>query len=119
VIVIEYNGSKWAGSQPDPLCALLDMLATHPLDRVFEKYGCFFTDTRASKFGGYGEDGKEIWIDLGLIYPEHPHAVRFWGNFFTYSHGFQIDTDDAEVIEVLLGAIEANRQRPDYLAQGA
>jgi hypothetical protein len=115
-VLISQNGSKWAGDSPDQLSKLLDMLATHPLDRSFENYGNFCSEPR---LGVRDEDaqGRPIWVDGDLIYPEQPYVVRFWGNFHTHSHCFEIDTDDAEVIDALLEAIAANKRRPDYLAQ--
>lgn len=90
------NGSKWAGEPVDPVEKLLAVLQEHPLDRLFESYGNYiFKD----------DDG----IPGG--------TTRFWGNFLSISHVFQIDTNDLDVIARLTTAIRANQQRPDFLAQ--
>lgn len=86
------NGSKWAGEAPDSVETLLAVLAEHPLDRRFEEYGNF-------------------------IFAYDAQHTRFWGNFFTLSHVFNIDTDEPEMAERLTAAIRANQQRADYLAQ--
>ncbi len=93
------NGSKWAvdtrynGDTSDPIDDLLEVLASTPLDRRFEKLGNFI----------------EPFKDL----------TRFWGNFFIVSHVFDIDTNEPEVIEKLTAAIRENQQRADYLSQQA
>lgn len=43
--------------------------------------------------------------------------TSFFGNFYTVSHVFNIDTDDEAIIKPLTEAIKANQLRPDYLAQ--
>lgn len=93
---IHSNGSKWAGEAPDTLADLLKVLASHPLDRNFEQYGNFIYAGDPAILSG---------------------TTRFWGNFFTISHVFNIDTDEPEVIDALTRAIRANQQRQDYLAQ--
>lgn len=116
MLEIKSNGSKWAGESPDPLSKLFEMLATHPLDKRHDDGDCFMTRAHG---GEPIYDGLRVVdiSDTGPIYPEHPHAVHFAGNFRTYAHGFSIYTDDAEVIEVLRDAIKANMQRADYVAQ--
>lgn len=91
MLVIHSNGSKWAGEMPDSIEMLCEVLQQHPLDRTFEGYGNFYE------------------FDKGIAY--------FFGNFFTLSHVFQIETDDAQTIARLTGLIDENRKRPDYLAQ--
>lgn len=93
---INSNGSKWAGQAPDSIETLIKVLNESPLDRVFEMYGNFIKD-RDDEY--------------------RPGMVNFFGNFFTLSHVFNIDTDDAETIEALTSAIRANQQRSDYLSQ--
>ena len=88
------DGSPWADA--GGIDKLLELLATYPLDRVFEDYGNFvFPDDTA------------------------PGKTRIWGNFFNYSHVFDIQTDDAAVITKLIAAINANTERADYKAQPA
>lgn len=94
--IITSNGSKWAGEIPDDLPKLLETLSDYPLDRTFEEYGNFVYDVDEIRGPGF---------------------IRFWGNFFSYSHVFSIDTDDPEVIKTLTTAIRKNQQRPDYLSQ--
>ena len=86
------NGSKWLGEPPDPIEKLLEVLASHPLNRVFERCGNFIGPSA----GG----------------------TRFWGNFEGLSHVFDIETDDPDVIGRLTAAIRENQRRPDYLSQG-
>lgn len=78
-----------------PIEALFDRLATDPLDRTFEPdcYGNF------------------------VFQCEDDRRTNFFGNFHTYSHVFNIATDDPDLIARLTAAIRANQQRPDYLGQ--
>jgi hypothetical protein len=48
------------------------------------------------------------------IHPDHPHAVRFCGNFFEYSFSFELDTDDKELIAFLDARIAENMATPAY-----
>lgn len=89
---ITSNGSKWAGQAPDPVSVLIEVLAREPLDRTFEKYGNFAIN-----------EGNGI--------------VRFFGNFLTVSHVFNIRTDDPELVATLIAAIKANKRMPAYQAQ--
>jgi hypothetical protein len=84
----------------DVLC---DALATYPLDRTFEGYGDFITRDARNLRGD--------WLE-GI-----ERAVGFFGNFHGYSLVFNVTTDDAEIVERLSSAIEANKARPDYLRQ--
>ncbi|HLF10115.1 MAG TPA: hypothetical protein VJA26_02785 [Gammaproteobacteria bacterium] len=107
-VLIHYNGSGHAGDQPRPLSALFDRLQTDALDPWWGEcmelaHSCIETRDEHTR--------QLVYIDTGPIYDDAPDAVRFCGNFETYSHGFCIDTDDAEVIEVLLAAIRANAAR--------
>lgn len=77
--VINSNGSKWAGESPDTLDQLYAVLQSEPLDPTFEKFGDFALRDA----------------------PEFPDAIRFWGNFFTVSHVFSIDTNDPDVIATI------------------
>lgn len=62
-----------------------------------------------------GKSHRRRYVGTVPIHPEHPHAVRFCGNFLNYSFGFSLDTDDEELIELLDKLIEQNMQRPEYL----
>lgn len=85
-----------------PIEALLERLATHPLDRTFEAFGNF---VQLDPVNGRGEPMTG------------PGGAAFFGNFLTYSHVFRLDTDDPDLIARLTAAIHANQQRPDYLDQ--
>ena len=114
---IESNGSKWGGEAPDPIERLLERLQTETLDPMFEEYGNFVHPARKAHRECSERTGwKDVYTDAGPIYPDHPNAVRFWGNFLTYSHVFSIDTDDPALIEKLTAAIRANQATPIYLA---
>ena len=97
---IRSNGSRWAGEEPDTIESLLKTLAQEPLDRKFEAFGNFVT------FEAELLDGSRM---TGM--------TSFFGNFYTVSHVFNIDTDDEAIIKPLTKAIKANQLRPDYLAQ--
>jgi hypothetical protein len=51
---------------------------------------------------------RRIYIGTKAIYPDHPDAVRYVGNFIGYSFGFWLDTDDMELINRLDQAISEN-----------
>lgn len=57
------------------------------------------------------ELGRNRYISGDPVYPDHPTAVSFVGNFLEYSFGFAIDTDDRELIAKLDAAIAANLER--------
>lgn len=97
---IHSNGSHCYGDEPDTIAALLEELARSPLDRRFELSGDFV------QFEPELLDGTKM---TGMTY--------FFGNFFTVSHVFRIETDDPAIIVPLTAAIKANQQRPDYLSQ--
>ena len=101
------NGSRWAGEEPDSIENLLEVLRVHPLDRSFEHFGNF-VDTSPQ----WGPDGTSP-----SPYPDNPGVADFFGNFYHLSHGFNIHTDEPEVIALLTKAIRANQERADYLSQ--
>lgn len=92
--IINSNGSHWAGESPDGLEELYKVLQAEPLDPDFEKYGNFVYRNPAGS----------------LPRP----ALRFWGNFFTVSHVFSIDTNDASVIATLIALIRNNQASVAY-----
>ena len=104
---IRSNGSKWAGEAPDTIETLLDVLEGRAhrfapnaerrfaLDPTFEEYGNF------------------VYTDCGL---DGCTLTHFFGNFHELSHVFNIDTDDAALIERLTVAIRANQAWPEYAA---
>lgn len=83
------NGSHWMGESEDTIEQLIAVLETQPLDPTFETCGNFvFTD-----------DDPE---------------THFFGNFYTVSHVFRLDTDDAALIERLTSLIRANKATEAY-----
>jgi hypothetical protein len=99
---VESCGSTWGGEKPMHLDTLLDRLAEHPLDR---RFGPTFGRKLAAKDGLPGHGDQVGW--------------HFFGNFLTYSHVFNIFTDDPLVIDTLRAAIRSNQRRGDYRAQVA
>lgn len=82
------NGSRWAGQPPADIAELLGVLAEHPLSAQYAPF------IHVSEIGG--------------------GSTRFFGNFVTISHVFNIDTNDPKTIASLTEAIQTNQQRPDY-----
>lgn len=88
-VITEITSNGGGGTLP--IEALFDRLASDPLDRTFEEF---------------------IFAD------EHePSLTRFFGNFYVYSHVFNLRTDDPALVRRLTAAIHANQLRPDYLNQ--
>lgn len=99
--IIYANGSKYAGQDPDDLETLFGVLATEPLNPLFEHYGDFCED------GGHAFDTlehNERWRGYWL----------FHGNFLNVSHVFRVYTNDASVADRLLAAIRANKATDAY-----
>lgn len=88
--------------EPSAISELLAVLEQHELEDGHAEGEL----AHGSMFLGQGQ-----YADTGPIYPEAPFTRRFWGTFKTWAHAFQIDTDDAEVIELLTAAIASNRAR--------
>ncbi|MBX3583245.1 MAG: hypothetical protein KF810_15250 [Rhizobiaceae bacterium] len=87
---IRSNGTRTLGDTPDSIETLLDVLAHHPLNRMFERV---FIENL----------GNGSW--------------RFHGNFLTVSHVFDIRSDDPETVRLLTRAINANRRMPGFRSQ--
>jgi hypothetical protein len=114
-IHVESRGRQSYGEAADSLAVLMCRLERYTLNPMFERYGTFVIQCRGAAFSGFDPNTcKHVCIDTGPIYADAPYAVRFFGNFYDLSAVFQVDTDDAEVIEVVLGAIRANQQSPTY-----
>lgn len=112
---IDSNGSKWAGESPDTIDQLIARLQSETLDPTFEEFGNFVSPARkATRINDESTNWRDKYVDAGPIYPEHPDALHFWGNFLTYSHVFSIYTDDPDVIERLTAAIRANQATEAY-----
>jgi hypothetical protein len=99
---IQSNGSKWAGEELDSIEDLIEVLKTQTLNPIFEQYGDF------------AETDPRFYTSGELCYPDNPGTVHFFGNFYTVSHVFNIDTDDAETIATLRGLIAANKATAVY-----
>jgi hypothetical protein len=77
-VLIEGNGSKWAGEKDDPLGMLLDRLERYALDPRFEDYGGFASMAHFSfEVREYTDDGgyTSHEVDLGPMYVDAPYAV--------------------------------------------
>lgn len=81
---IHHNGSKWAGQVVDTIDELVIVLGKHELIPTLFP---FAHNLKGEKRG----------------------SVEFFGNFETISHAFLIETDDPEVCQKLMRAIQANR----------
>jgi hypothetical protein len=95
------NGSGNA----QPIETLFARLESDTLDPMFEAYGDFICYEDRILAAG---------------------AVQFWGNFSTYSHVFDVRTDDPDLIERLSSAIRRNQLtvayktlRSELIANGA
>lgn len=99
---IRSNGRHRTGASLDTLEELFERLAQHPLTRDFEAFGDFVITDPQNERGEPLAPAGTVW---------------FWGNFFTYSHVFHVETDDPALIERLTSAIRANQTRDDYLDQ--
>lgn len=101
MLEIRSNGSKFAGDKPDTIEKLVSVLENYPLNPEFENRGDFIIQT------------------MEYLNPEltekYKNCTHFFGNFETISHVFAIITDEAEIIEKLTTAIEANQKSPEYL----
>ena len=93
------NGSKWAGEEPDTIAELLERLATCTLDPRFEAYGDF----------AHEEDDA----DFLERFPEYVGTWHLFGNFYDYSHVFNIRGQLDELAHVV-EAIRANQATPAY-----
>lgn len=91
--VINSNGSKWLGQEPDTIDRLCDVLSKEPLDPTFERFGNFV---------------------MGSRHGAPKCMIRFWGNFAHVSHVFSIDTDEPQVIQRLLAHIRMNQESQAY-----
>jgi hypothetical protein len=91
------NGSKWYGSDEDPIEKLFEVLSTHTLD------------PRSARNDGFYFEPQCLNPDVQTP----PGTFHVSGNFFDISHGFLIEGTDKE-LEPLKQAIEANMATPAY-----
>lgn len=102
------------GSTPEALKVLIYTLATHPLDPAFESVGGFGPYPALRSYSEQMPDGSTIYAPGSPIHPEHPDAVRFFGNFANLSLVFVVDAEDPETVEFLRQRIAENRQTRGY-----
>lgn len=115
MLIIESNGSKWAGEEPEGIDYLLATLAETPLNPEFGEHIALAHRWTSS----WNDAGERVYQDTGPLYPEHPDAVCFTGNFWRKSSVFQIYTDDPELVAKLTAAILANQASEAYQAARA
>jgi len=100
MLEIQSNGSKWYGQEPDSIEELIQVLNKYSLDPTFEDYGNF------------------IQLNPKWLKPEiaekYQGCAKFFGNFSSISHVFNIITDEPEIIQVLTNAINKNIQTKEY-----
>jgi len=101
--VILSNGHFRPEDSEAGLDKLLELLRDQPLNRTFEKFGCFI-ERDARNFRGEWLEGVE-------------NGVSFFGSFLHFSHIFHIVSNEPAVVDRLADAISTNVQRPDYLRQ--
>lgn len=109
-----------AGWPTGDIAGLFDALQRWPLDRRqdLSKEPGYSERPGSAPFRGlawghchmqYNQElQKPIAVATKAIYPDHPNAVRFCGNFTGQSFGFWLDTDNKYLIERLDAAIAAN-----------
>jgi molybdopterin converting factor small subunit len=105
MIKIISNGNKWAETkpwlqEPETIEALKEMLKTQILDPTFEKCGNFINNNPQ----WLKEEAKELYKGCSVIF----------GNFQTYSHVFNIITDDKQLIAELQELINTNKNTLQY-----
>lgn len=114
-IRVQSRGRQLYGEAADSLAVVMCRLETYTLNPIFERYGNFVLPCHGTVFTGFDPTTcKRIFIDTGPLYTDAPYAVRFYGNFHDLSAVFQVDTDDAEVIEAVIHAIRANQRSVAY-----
>ena len=102
MLIINSNGSKSFEQQPDTIEELKEVLKNHTLDPIFELYGNFVNRTPG-------------WDDTELN-KRYKGCATIFGNFLTLSHGFNIITDDEQLIIEIEGIVTENKKRPEYQA---
>lgn len=88
------NGSKWYGQEPDNIDRLINLLSSRPLDPAFEEFGnLYFADDSPANAG------------KGLF--------CIWGNFYDYSHVFDIIGTEQE-LKIVKAAVQINQSSTEY-----
>lgn len=101
MLEIRSNGSKWFGQSPAPLEELYQTLTEHTLDPAFEMYGNFLN--RAPQ-----------WISEGAT-QKYTGCASIFGNFLTYSHAFDLVTDEKEIIDEIEHLVAENKATDRYI----
>jgi hypothetical protein len=94
------NGSKWYGEKPDSIEILKEVLKTQTLDPTFENFGNFINNNPRWT----NKEAQELYKGCSTIF----------GNFKTYSHVFNIITNDRELITELQELINKNKNTLVY-----
>jgi hypothetical protein len=100
------NGNKWANTkpwmtaEPETIEDLKEILKTQILDPTFEKCGNFINNNPQ----WLKNEAKELYKGCSVIF----------GNFMTYSHVFNIITDDKTLIAELQELINKNKNTLEY-----
>lgn len=111
MLIVHSNYDAFGVGHNAPIETLYERLQKYTLDPKFEDYGDFcykpYHFTR--------DDAGKVIDNLDRpIYPDHPEALCFFGNFFDVSGVFKIDTDEPIVIEKLKALIAANKSTANY-----
>ena len=93
--------APWS-SIPDTEENILHDLEQYTLDPVFEAYGNFV-------------NRSPEWLDEAAA-QKYAGCTIISGNFLTYSHAFNLVTDDDALISRLSAAIDRNKSTPEYKA---
>lgn len=95
------NPDKPGSFMKDTKKNILHDLEHYTLDPVFEEYGNFVY--------------KPTWIDKE-VKEKYKGCTAISGNFETYSHAFNVYTDDEELINEFTEAIRKNQATEEYKA---
>ena len=79
---------------------ILQDLAAHTLDPIFELYGDFVNPSPE-------------WLSTENA-AKYAGCTMISGNFRAYTHAFRLVTDDAALIARISAAVQRNKARPEY-----
>lgn len=96
----------------DPSMALSDDDIWPPQARMAPF--CCFAWVNCVSMQTYKPRYRTLYRGTTPLYPDHPEALSYFGNFHGYSFGFNIETDDPELIARMDAAIAANMATPAY-----
>jgi len=103
--VINSNGSKWAGEDPDSIEKLIEVLKNNTIEERF----FFWVDKRYLPKGQKPYFCCPISEDKFNDEEKHEGFFNFFGNFEEISHVFSIDTNDPKIIRELTESIQKNK----------